>query len=231
MLRREWFQIQRSFREWEYRYSLSTLILAFMISTISPPAVAQVWDKLNISAGAGFSRPVQLAGNSLNTGWNLGFRGGYNAGQHLDADLDFNYSHFGLNSAALKRFGEPDGSVSVWSLTFQPTLQVLPRRSAANAYATSGFGIFDRNLTLTQPTVLTTIVCDPFFGCYPVSYGANQIVASFSTVKPGFNVGSGLEFRLHDTRVKLFAETRYQRMFTTHGNDLSYVPVTFGIRW
>jgi Outer membrane protein beta-barrel domain len=207
------------------------VILAFTISIISPPAVAQVSDKLNFSGGAGFSSPVQSAGNSLNTGWNLDFRGGYNAGQHVDADLDFNYNHFGLNSAALKRFGEPDGSVSVWSLTFQPALHLLPRRSAGNAYATAGLGIFDRNLTLTQPTVLTTIVCDPFFGCYPVSYGANQIVASFSTVKPGFNVGSGLEFRLHDTRAKLFAEARYQRVFTAHGNVLSYVPLTFGIRW
>lgn len=231
MLRKPLFQIQRSFRKREYRSYLSILLLAFMISTISHPAVAQVWDKLNISAGAGFSSPVQSAGNSLNTGWNLDFRGGYNPGRHLDADLDFNYNHFGLTSAALKRFGEPDGSVSVWSLTFQPALHLLPRQSAVNAYATAGFGIFDRNLTLTQPTVLTTIVCDPFFGCFPVSYGANQIVASFSTVKPGFNTGAGLEFRLPDTRAKLFAEARYQRMFTTHGNDLSYVPVTFGIRW
>ena len=231
MLRRHWFQIQRSFKKREYGPCLLILLLVVLISTISHPAVAQVWDKLNISAGAGFSSPVQSAGNSLNTGWNLDFRGGYNAGRHLDADLDFNYSHFGLTSAALKRFGEPDGSVSVWSLTFQPALHLLPRRSAANAYATAGFGIFDRNLTLTQPTVLTTIVCDPFFGCFPVSYGANQIVATFSTVKPGFNTGAGLEFRLHDTRAKLFAEARYQRMFTTHGNDLSYVPVTFGIRW
>jgi hypothetical protein len=231
MLRRQWFQTQQFFRKCVHRYSLSTLLLALMVSTISHPAVAQVWDKLNISAGAGFSSPVQSAGNSLTTGWNLDFRGGYNAGRHLDADLDFNYNHFGLTSAALKRFGEPDGSVSVWSLTFQPALRLLPRRSAANAYATGGFGIFDRNLTLTQPTVLTTIVCDPFFGCFPVSYAANQIVASFSRVKPGFNTGAGLEFRLLNTRASLFAEARYQRMFTTHGNDLSYVPVTFGIRW
>jgi hypothetical protein len=33
-------------------------------------------------------------------------------------------------------------------------------------------------------------------------------------------------------RVKrAFAEARYQRMFTTHGEDLTYVPVTFRLRW
>lgn len=212
------------------------LILGLIVVVARQPAAAQswengAWDKLNISAGAGFSQPVQSAGNSLNRGWNLDFRSGYNAGRHLDADLDFNYSHFGLNSAALKHLGEPNGSISVWSLTLQPTLNVLPRRSPFNTYLTGGFGLFDRNLTLTQPTVLTTIGCDPFFGCFPVSYSANQIVASVSTMKPGFDTGAGVAFRLPNTRASLFAEARYQRMFTTHGNDLSYVPVTFGIRW
>ena len=213
------------------RWFLLFLISSFVVYVASLYAAAQSWDKLNISAGTGFSIPVQAAGSSLNTGWNLDFRGGLNAGSQLDTDLDFNYDHFGLNSAALARFGEPGGSISVWSLTFQPVLHLLPRRSTANAYLTGGFGVYDRNLTLTRPSVLTSIVCDPFFGCYPVAYGANQIVASFSTVKPGFNMGTGLEFGIHDSRAKLFAEARYQRMFTTRGNDLSYVPVTFGIRW
>jgi hypothetical protein len=29
----------------------------------------------------------------------------------------------------------------------------------------------------------------------------------------------------------VFGEARYSRMFTTHGNDLTFVPVTFGLRW
>jgi hypothetical protein len=40
-----------------------------------------------------------------------------------------------------------------------------------------------------------------------------------------------LEFRLGDSHLKAFAEARYSRMFTTHGNDMTYVPVTFGVRW
>lgn len=210
---------------------LVSALVALLIATGNPCAFGQALDKINISAGAGFAQPVQSAGQSLNTGWNLDFRGGYNVTSHLDADLDFNYNHFGLNSAALAQFGEPGGGVSVWSLTFQPQYYILPRHSSANAYTTGGFGLYDRNLTLTSPSVLTTIICNPFFGCYPVAYGANQIVASFSTVKAGFNVGAGLEYRIHDTRAHLFAEARYQRMFSSAGNDLTYVPVTFGIRW
>jgi hypothetical protein len=96
---------------------------------------------------------------------------------------------------------------------------------------TGGFGIFHRNLSLTQPALLTGFFCDPFFGCYPVTYPGSQVVASFTTVKPGFNLGAGLEWRLGQTRTKMFAEARYQRMFTNHGADFTYVPVTFGVRW
>jgi outer membrane protein with beta-barrel domain len=186
----------------------------------------------NFGVGAGFSTPVQDAGNSLDTGWNVGARGGLNAGSHLDADLDFQYSHTALNGAALALFGEPGGSVGVWSLQLQPVLHLAPRHSGrANAYATAGFGIFHRNLSLTRPAVATGIFCDPFFGCYPLSYGTTAIVASFTTVKPGFNAGAGLEFPMGHSGAALFAEARYQRMFTNHGADFSYVPVTFGFRW
>lgn len=47
----------------------------------------------------------------------------------------------------------------------------------------------------------------------------------------GVNGGAGIEFRLGESHVKAFGEARYSRMFTTHGADLSFVPVTFGLRW
>ena len=104
-------------------------------------ASAQNWNRLDFSAGAGFSTPTDAAGRNLNTGWNLDFRGGYNVNRHFAADLDVGYSYWDLNSAALAVFGEPGGHVSVWSFAFQPMIRMLPRRSAANAYITAGAGI------------------------------------------------------------------------------------------
>jgi opacity protein-like surface antigen len=145
--------------------------------------------------------------------------------------LDFSYNHWGLNSAALARFGEPNGSSSIWSLTFNPVYHFAPR-SKLNPYVTSGFGLYHRNLTLTRPAVVNTVVCDFFFGfCFPAAIGVNQVVASSSTYKGGYNVGGGVEVPLGNRRFKVFAEARYQRMFTTHGSDLTFVPVTFGLRW
>jgi len=67
--------------------------------------------------------------------------------------------------------------------------------------------------------------------CYPALVQGNQVVATLDTYKPGFNAGGGSEFHLGDAGLKAFAEARYHEMFTTHGTNLSYIPVTFGVRW
>ena len=110
-------------------------------------------------------------------------------------------------------------------LTGSPRWHVSP-------YVLGGPGIYYRNLSLTAPGLVNTFACDPFFGfCYPATVGVNQIVSSATTYKMGFNGGAGIEFRVGHSNLKAFGEARYSRMFTTHGNDLTFVPVTFGLRW
>lgn len=183
-------------------------------------------------AGLGFTVPTDRAGRSLNTGWNFDLRGGLHVNSYLATDLDFTYNHSNLNGATLLRFQEPNGSISLWSLTFNPVVRFAPADKKVQPYITAGYGLYHRNLTLTQPTTVSSVFCDPFFGfCYPAAFGANQVVASNSTLKTGFNAGGGLDFPLGSHRVKLFTEARYHRMFTSHGQDFTYIPVTFGIHW
>jgi opacity protein-like surface antigen len=208
--------------------AIITLALFFLLI---PPADAQILSHLTFSAGAGPSFPTGAAGDDLNSGWNFGLSGGYNLTRHLSANLDFGYNRWGLNSSALAQFGEPDGHTSLWSLTFNPRYRFRPGKKL-DFYTTAGFGLYHRNLELTQPATQTGFYCDPFFGyCYPVSVAVNEVVASFSTYKGGFNVGAGWTYRLGDSRWKVFSEARYQRMFTTYGDDLTAVPVTIGLRW
>jgi len=188
-------------------------------------------ERFEVSAGAGFTEPEARAGNDLNKGWNLDFRGGYKPSPHVALDLDFNYNRWNLNDAALARFGEPGGYSTIWSVAFMPVLHVSRLRHA-NPYVFAGPGLYYRNLSLTRPAVANTIYCDPFFGyCYPAAVGVTQVVASATTYKAGVNGGAGLEFRLGRSGFKAFGEARYSRMFTTHGADISFVPVTFGLRW
>lgn len=171
---------------------------------------AQVLSHVNFSAGAGFSVPQYQAGDALDTGWNVNFRGGVNVSPQLAADLDFTYNRSNLNAATLARLGEPNGDASIWSLTFNPVIKLAPSRNSVQPYITAGYGLYHRNVTLTQPAVVPALVCDPFFGfCITTPVGVNQVVASNSTLKTGFNAGLGFNFRLGDRRAKIFTEARY----------------------
>ena len=209
------------------RLSFAAMCVLLFVSL----AVSQDDHKLNISAGGGFTVPNGRSGLYLNNGWNLDFRGGYNVSQYFLADLDFAFDRSNLSSLALARAGQPGGYADVWSLTFAPMVRLAPK-SPVDVYLIGGAGLYHRGLNFTQPATFTTFACDPFFGyCYPVTVTGNQVVASFSTYKLGYNVGAGLEFKLGHTGLRAFAEARYNDMFTTRGKDLTYTPATFGIRW
>jgi len=191
-----------------------------------------------LGAGGGFSEPQRRMGNNVDTGWNFDIRGGYRTHGSPDSpspqlafDLDFNYNRWNLNATALQRLGQPSGYTSIWSLSFTPVLRGSPHWRVS-PYVLAGPGLYYRNLTLTQPGVVNTFFCDPFFGyCLPAQVGVDQVVASSTTYKMGVNAGGGLEFRLGESHLKAFGEARYSRMFTTHGPDIRFLPVTFGLRW
>ena len=211
----------------------SRITLFFLFSCLPTiQCFAQEYSRFNVSAGAGagVSIPVADASANFNTGWNFDFRGGVNVNRNFLADLDFSYNHFGLTNAALANFGQPGGYGDVWSITFAPEIRMAPGKPI-DPYIIAGAGLYHRNLNLTQPSSFQTIFCDPFFGyCYPATVPTDAVVASFSTFKPGFNAGGGLEFSLGG-HFKVFTEARYNEMFTTHGPNLTYVPVSFGFRW
>ncbi|HUK48693.1 MAG TPA: outer membrane beta-barrel protein [Terriglobales bacterium] len=206
------------------------ILLCFLVTTALGQESSR---RFNIGggAGAGFTLPTADSSNNLNMGWNLNVRGGFNVDRHLLTDLDFSFDHWGLSNAALANFGQPGGYADVWSISFVPVIRFMPGHEI-DPYVLAGAGLYHRNLSLTQPATAQTIFCDPFFGyCYPAVIGVNEVVASFSTYKPGFDVGGGFEFRLGSSRLKAFAEARYNSMFTTYGPNLTFVPVTFGLRW
>lgn len=209
---------------------LHFILAAFVMLTALGTANAQ-WSHVDFSAGGGFSEPMGRAGNDVDTGWNFDFRGGYKPIPMLALDLDFNYNRWNLNGPALARYGEPGGYTTIWTISFLPVVYG-PRYWRLRPYVMGGPGLYYRNLSLTTPTLINSIYCDYFFGfCYPATFGVNQVVASSTTYKLGFNGGAGFEVRLGESHVKAFGEARYSRMFTTHGTDLTFVPVTFGLRW
>jgi len=186
----------------------------------------------NFSVGGGFTVPTAEAGSNLNTGWNIDIRGGLNITHNLLADLDFTYNQWGLTRSALASFGQPNGHADVWALTFDPIFKLAPAHSSVKPYVIAGAGLYHRGLQVSHPANVTTVFCDPFFGvCFPTVVSVDQVAASFSTYRPGFNVGGGLEFGLGSHGIKVFTEARYHQMLVNHGPDMKFVPVTFGFRW
>jgi len=188
-------------------------------------------DRANFSAGGGFTVPTAEGSSNLNTGWNIGFRGGLNVTHNFLADLDFTYNQWGLTRSALASFGQPNGHADVWSLTFNPVFKLAPLHSPVTPYIIAGAGLYHRGLQVSHPANVRTTFCDLFFGvCFPTVVTVNQVVASFSTYRPGFNAGGGVEFGTGHG-LKVFTEARYHQMFVSDGPDMKFVPVTFGFRW
>jgi opacity protein-like surface antigen len=181
------------------------------------------------SIGAGFTTPVYGTGQRFDTGWNAGAGVGFNFSRFLGVEGQFQFNDLGVNSAALNNLGFPDGTMRMWSVTLDPVIHFAPSNKF-NPYIIGGGGLYHRTVEFTAPTVATVTGFDPFFGFFPVNVPANQVLASNSVYKPGFNGGAGFSIPLGGSKVKLFAEARYHFMYTAP-RGTSILPVTFGIRW
>lgn len=168
--------------------------------------------------GVGVAAPVNPTARTLDTGW--GFNGGIGVTRnYLGIMADFMFSDFGLNERLLRQVGAEHGSEKFWAITIDPVFHVN-QRGPVDFYVTGGGGLYGRVSTLRAP--------GGFGG--PFS-GADQVVASYTTYKPGVDGGAGFSFNIGYTNsVKMFVEARYHHMFT-EGQGASFVPVTVGVRF
>jgi hypothetical protein len=184
--------------------------------------------KLSFAVGGGFTVPVGSAGQNLANGWNVRSGFGYNFTSHVGAMLDIGYDGMNINGATLGALGVPGGDVRVFSATLDPIVHLNPHGSV-DFYLIGGGGVFHRFQEFTQPTVAVVNVYNPFFGVYPVAFNANQVLASYTVTRPGFDIGAGVAIgsKWHG---KFFAESRWEHMFENNSH-LDMIPVTFGYRW
>ncbi len=188
---------------------------------------AQETSHFAFEVGGGFTTPVGNTGRYLDEGWNAGGGFGVNFNSYVGALIDLNYNSMGINGTTLQNIGVPGGGVHIFSATLDPIVHLTPR-SHFDLYVTGGGGLYHRIEDFTAPTVATVAGYNPFFGFYAVGVPANQVLASYSSNKPGIDAGVGIAFgsKWHG---KFFAEARYNRVIANYHSD--YVPVTFGFRW
>jgi len=208
---------------------MKSLALASCIGLLAFASVnAQELHKFSADFGGGFTMPTSSTGHYLDSGWNIRGGVGYNFSPYLSAMLNLGFDSMGINSTTLADIGVPGGNVHVFRAVIDPVVHLTPK-SRVDIYLTAGGGFFHRYQEFTAPTIVTTTAFIPFFGFYPVSFGANQILASSSVNKPGYDVGAGVAFGSFG-HGRFFADARYEHMFLNNGAT-TYIPVTFGFRW
>jgi hypothetical protein len=191
-------------------------------------ANAQEVPHFTFNVGGGFTQPVGNTARITDTGWNVKAGAGFNANAFLGGIFEFQYNRMDLNGGTLSALGVPGGDVQVWSLTFNPTVHLIPR-GPVDIYLIGGGGLYHELNEMTAPSITPITGFDPFFGFFTTAVRTRTVLSDYEVYKPGVNAGAGVSFgtRWH---AKVFAEARYHRViFGDHHTD--FIPVSFGLRF
>ena len=205
------------------------LTLTAVVCLTSGGLTAQDFSRWTVHGSGGFTAAPGRTGDAVNTGWNLGAGGGYNFTRHLGLNVDYQFHRFGFTDGARTSLRGIDGALRVSNFSINPVWRIAPGRKAG-AYVTGGYGVYTLTAAFDGTSASAGRACNPAFGVCLPALAAGGALADVTTTRGGYNVGAGFEFRVRDTRTKLFTEARYHRIFTT-GKPLEMVPVSFGLRW
>ena len=155
--------------------------------------------------GGGFTLPVGGTHAYATPSWKAQVGFGRNFNKVTAVLLQFDYDHFGMQSATVRRqlnlynnlcggncgFSGLGGNVHDWSFTLNPTF-TIPSEGTLGAYVATGLGYYHKVTTFTTPT--TGQYCDYYYGyCYQIS--ANQPVDWYTSNAFGANAGLGVTWK------------------------------------
>jgi len=217
--------------------NLKASILCFTLS-LAFSAVASAQDhSCTLNAGGGWSPAVGKEGSNLNAGWNFQAGGGFalteapKPGHEWSFFLtaNFMYDDLAVSQSALQTartlnttnvglLAATSGIAKFYTLTLDPTFR-FPVGQRANVYVLGGFGFFRRDLQFSGSTTEGSLL-------QPVS----QTVFGSGGNSGGFDAGGGVNFKLANTGLMVYAEAR-----VVHGLGINtsntLIPISAGIRW
>jgi Outer membrane protein beta-barrel domain len=215
--------------------------------------------KYDFFGGGGFGLSTGGTHNYLSSaGWGLQVGGGRNFNKRVAVNLQFDYDHFGFQTATLNNLlaiynsdavqanlPQLGGTSHIWSFSLDPKYTFYDGEKYG-AYAVVGVGFYHKTANFTTPA--TGEECDPFYGCF--EYQANQTVDKYTSNAPGFNAGIGMTYKFsHFASQRFYAEARYVfvdnsskpfdisgttsyfNAFPQNSAKTTYIPVKFGIQF
>lgn len=206
------------------------LMAGALAAALQARAQESNYGRFTFNIGGGYTAPVGDTSGRLDEGGNVQAGVGFNINQYFGILGTFQFNHLGITSGALAIADQPDGHARVYTATLDPVVR-FPIGGGAKAYLLGGGGWMRRTVEFTRPTLAQTIVFDPWWGYFgPAVIPVNQVLGTYRSDDPAWDVGGGLDIPLGRSRAKLYMEARYIRGFTSRANT-EILPVTIGIRW
>jgi len=180
--------------------------------------------KWTFLVGGGMAAPIGDTHVYQTPSYDFQFGGGRNFNKTIGVLLQFDYDHFGLQSATIANqeyiynYCTPaqialgctatvaglDGNNHVWSLTANPTF-TLATEGSLGAYMVVGGGYYHKVTNFTLPQ--TQQACG-IYGCGYYTVNAN--VDHYTSNAPGVNGGFGLTYKFSKfSNERFFVEGRY----------------------
>jgi len=185
-------------------------------------------NKYTFVGGFGLTLPAGGTHNYLTPGYKFQVGGGRNFNKTLGVLAQFDYDHFGFQTATLNKLlgiynneiasynaANPGADISPiaqlggtshdWSFTLDPVVNYY-NGEKWGAYVVGGAGFYHKTANFTTPQ--TAEECDIYYGCF--SYQANETIDKYTSNAFGANGGFG--FTLKPSRFaseRFFAEARY----------------------
>ena len=185
---------------------------------------------LTFNVGGGYTAATPNIATDFDRGGNLQAGVGLNVTHHLGVQGTFMFNGLGISRTALNRAGQPDGFARVYSFTIDPKITLWSTEDAS-FYVLGGGGWMRRTVEFTQPTLVGTVIFDPWFGYFgPALVPTNQVLGSITEDTGTWDVGTGLNFRVPRMPVNFYLEGRFLAGLT-NGRHTNIAPITFGIRW
>jgi hypothetical protein len=197
-------------------------------------------NRMAFEIGVGATVPPDK--NYITWGGNITVGAGVNFNRQFAMLAEYQFISDKLPGKIIAQTGADGGNAHIWSLTLSPVVSLMPK-SSNDIYLTGGGGFYRKVTNFTNPALAQ--YCNYYY-CGIVQ--VNQVVGHFSSNQPGWNIGGGYQHRMggmfNDSKMKLFVEARYLKIYTpaysnqpnglgttTIAADTIQVPVNVGIRW
>lgn len=216
------------------RVRAAVALLAVAVTRVHPAAAQDdttadgFWEHpIHVSGSAGIAQPTGIFRNNFEAAWDgaVGLAWPVTPGSGVWIEGNANYEGQLLTDQTLRAYAARGGGANIVSGTVN---LVLNKRhllfDRVSPYVVGGGGIYSRAIELDD--FAGTSACSPFIGFCGV-YGM-PAVRTRTQWAPGWDAGAGLRVRV--SALRLFAEARYNDMYTRHGAT-TFVPILVGSQW